>query len=370
MAEPLKNHFNEKLIGELAAQLARADHAFPRAAFLQRATEGLAELALIARGHHVAAALAEFLPRDFEQAAQTMIAALGPPISTELGNGMAPFKYLPFVFYVAKHGLDHFEPSMQLQHELTRRFTAEWSIRAFIEHDEARTLQRLRVWTADPDPHVRRLVSEGTRPRLPWAGRLKKFQADPAPVLALLELLKDDPSLYVRRSVANNLNDIGKDHPELLAEVCRRWLQDASEERRWLVEHALRDAIKKGIPAALGVLGHAARPEVAIEDPSVSPGLVRIGERARISFRLRSTSEGPQSLLVDLGVHFVKSNGGTAPKVFKLRRIELPAKGGFTFEKTISFAEHTTRTPRAGEHRFDVRVNGVIFDGEGFQVAS
>lgn len=368
MAEPLKNYFNETMIGELAAQLHAADKKFPRAAFLRRATEGLAELELLARGRHVAEALAEFLPKDFERASRIMIAALGPEISDELGNGMSPFKYLPFTFYVTRHGLDHFEAAMKLQYEVTKRFSSEASIRAFIEHDEARTMKRLEAWTKDPDPHVRRLVSEGTRPRLPWAGRLRKFQADPTPVLKLLELLKDDPSLYVRRSVANNLNDIGKDHPDLLATVCKRWLKGASEERRWVVEHALRDAIKKGQPAALAVLGHGAAPEVVVEAAKIDPARVKIGDKARISFSLKSTAKKKQSLLVDLGVHFVKANGGTAPKVFKLKRVELPPGGSVALDKLISFAEHTTRKPRAGKHSFDVRVNGVVLPGKKFSV--
>jgi hypothetical protein len=189
-------------------------------------------------------------------------------------------------------------------------------------------------------------------------------------VLALLELLKDDPSLYVRRSVANNLNDIGKDHPEILAAVCARWSKGASAERRWLIEHALRDAIKKGDPRALAVLGHAERPKVKIEEAAVSPAKVRIGERVRISFTLVSASAKSQSLLVDLGVHFVKAGGHATLKVFKLKRIELAPRGRVSLSKSISFAEHTTRKPYPGVHRFDVRVNGAVLAGKEFRVVS
>ena len=169
---------------------------------------------------------------------------------------MAAFLYMPHLFFVARHGLDHFEDSMRAQHALTQLFTAEYSIRAFLEKHPGATLARLREWTADPSHHVRRLVSEGTRPRLPWAPRLRAFQKDPRPVLELLELLKDDPELYVRRSVANNLNDIGKDHPALLTAVAKRWLRGASPERRWIVSHALRSAVKRADAGALGALGY------------------------------------------------------------------------------------------------------------------
>ena len=142
-----------------------------------------------------------------------------------------------------------------------------FSVKHYLEQHPKATLAQLMAWTRDPSEHVRRLLSEGTRPRLPWASRLPAFQRDPAPVLALLERLKDDPALYVRRSVANNLNDIGKDHPDLLADTARSWLQDASPERRWIVQHALRSAVKRGEPGALVALGFGAAADVPICQP-------------------------------------------------------------------------------------------------------
>ncbi len=196
---------------------------------------------------------------------------------------MQPFRYMPFVFYVGQHGLGAFEESMLAQYELTKRFTAEFSIRPFLIHHEAATLARLRQWTVDPDPNVRRLVSEGTRPRLPWAPRLPAFIADPAPVLELLELLRDDPSEYVRRSVANNLNDISKDHPDVVVEVARRWWADGDEPRRRLVRHALRTLVKRGDPAALEVLGHVGADHLVVREVSIDPRDPTIGGSVRIT---------------------------------------------------------------------------------------
>jgi 3-methyladenine DNA glycosylase AlkC len=158
---------------------------------------------------------------------------------------LASFFYLPHTCFVARYGLDHFEASMQAQYELTQRFTAEFSIRPFLSKHEDKTLHVLKGWAQDTSEHVRRLASEGTRPRLPWAPRFPRFQKDPQPVVNLLEFLKDDISPYVRRSVANNLNDIGKDHPDILVEVARSWLVNASPQRAQLVRHALRSAIKR-----------------------------------------------------------------------------------------------------------------------------
>ena len=178
---------------------------------MRDATRGLEALELMDRGRHVMRAMRTHLPQDPAEAIGILERSLGPPLDGTEGHGMAPFRYLPHVLFVATHGLRCFEASMRAQHALTQRFTAEFSVRPFLEAEPARTLARLTAWTRDPSPHVRRLVSEGTRPRLPWAGRLRAFQRDPTPTLALLERLKDDPHPYVRRSVANHLNDIGKD---------------------------------------------------------------------------------------------------------------------------------------------------------------
>jgi 3-methyladenine DNA glycosylase AlkC len=148
-------------------------------------------------------------------------------------------------------GEDPFEVSMQAQYELTQRFSAEFSIRPFLIQQQARTLDRLLDWTTDPNPHVRRLCSDGTRSRLPWGVRIPAFIANPEPVFPILEALKGDESLYVRRSVANHLGDIAKDHPEQVLEICDRWLNTATPEVKWLIHHALRYPAKKEDRVAL-----------------------------------------------------------------------------------------------------------------------
>src|SRR5262245_24710580 len=186
------------------------------------------------------------LPRAFPAAAEILVASLGPELDGTEGFGLSPFRYLPHVLFVQKYGLDHFEPAMRAQYELTKRFSAESSIRAYLVKYPDATYARLVEWARDESPHVRRLVSEGPRPRLPWAPRLPAFQKDPRPVIALLELLKDDPERYVQRSVANNINDIGKDHPDVAVALCRQWLNSATPARRWIVGHALRSLVKRG----------------------------------------------------------------------------------------------------------------------------
>jgi 3-methyladenine DNA glycosylase AlkC len=360
MAESLKTFFSPALVMRLAGDIERVYPSFPSRGFIRDATKGLDELELLDRGKHIMRALERHLPASYPDAIDILLRSLGPEHPTDelIGVGMAPFYYLPHTQFVATRGLDHFELSMRAQYELTKRFSAESSIRPFIEADPERSLATLREWAGDPNAHVRRLVSEGTRLRLPWAMRVRWLDANPERVLQLLELLKDDPAPLVRRSVANNLNDLGKVHPALLARTCGAWLDGASVERRALVEHALRSAVKRGDANALRLLGYGKKAAVAIDGVRIVPARVRIGGSVAVRFVVRSTSRTKQELLVDLGVHFVKAGGKSARKVFKIKRLVLSAGEKVALTKSVSLAVHTTRTPRPGRHGVDVIVNG------------
>lgn len=360
MPEQLKFFFSPALVRRLAREVASAHPAFPTQRFIKAACSRLDDLELLGRGRHIAGALAAHLPRSYPAAIRVLLRSLGPEHASEelVGAGMAPFFYLPHVLFVTERGLDHFDLSMRAQYELTKRFSAESSIRPYIAKYPERTFSVLREWTTDENAHVRRLVSEGTRLRLPWAARVPWLDANPERVLELLERLKDDATTLVRRSVANNLNDLGKVRPELLTRTCAAWLVGASAERRALVEHALRSAVKRGRTDALRLLGYGGKAAVSIEDVRFAPPRVSIGGRVAIDFTLRSLSRRPQNLLVDVAVHFVKANRAAAPKVFKLNRVILPPQDRITLHASVSMAVHTTRTPRPGRHAVDVIVNG------------
>ena len=296
---------------------------------------------------------------DVPHAIAAMVSAVQQPHGRDPGQSLAAFLYLPHTQFVAQYGLAHFEESMRAQHALTQRFTAEFSIRPFLEHHPEATLRQLKAWANDPSAHVRRLVSEGTRPRLPWAPRLRRFQADPTPVLALLELLKDDPELYVRRSVANNLNDIGKDHPDVLTRTAQAWLQGASAQRAWIVGHALRSAVKRGERGALQVLGFGKAAQVSVANTRITPARAVSGGAVHIAFEVTNTHTAAQSVLVDFGVHYVKANGQTRAKVFKLKTLELAPGQTVALAKKLSLTEMTTRKHYHGLHRVDVILNGL-----------
>ena len=370
MAEPLKAFFSAELVRKLAREVGRAHPAFAARAFIAQACAGLDELELLERGKHIATALANHLPSAYPEAIDVLLRSLGPEHATDelIGVGMAPFFYLPHALFVAEYGLAHFELSMRAQYELTKRFSAEACIRPYIAKHPERTCAVLRAWARDENAHVRRLVSEGTRLRLPWAMRVTWLDQNPKRVIELLELLKDDSTTLVRRSVANNLNDLGKVHPELLIETCAAWLKDASLERRALVEHALRSAVKRGEAGALQLLGFGKKPSVAVEHVRFQPRRVTIGGQVAIRFTLRSTARASQDLLVDLRVHFVKASGKRSPKVFKLKRVQLPARARIELATRLSLAVHTTRKPRPGRHAIDVLINGEPIPAGAFDV--
>ncbi len=363
----LKDQFGPGVPRAIAAMIRAVHREFPQAAFLRDALAGYGGLSLTGRGYQIAEALRAHLPAEFPRAVDILLASASQPHEHQASGGMASFLYMPHMFFVAKHGLDHFEDSMRAQHALTQRFTAEFSIRAFLEKHPEKTLARLREWASDPSHHVRRLVSEGTRPRLPWAPRLRAFQRDPRPVVELLELLKDDPELYVRRSVANNLNDIGKDHPELLTKIARRWLRDASFERRWIVRHALRSAVKRAEPGALAALGYGQEATVKLRKKVITPASPRIGGQVSIGFELANHSRKPARVLADLVVHFVKARGSGA-KTFKLRAVTIAPGEHVALAKQIGLRQLTTRKHYPGIHRVEALLNGRRFPLGEFQL--
>jgi 3-methyladenine DNA glycosylase AlkC len=282
----------------------------------------------------------------------------GEPVSP--GDVVSSFYHLPHSMYIAEHGLDHLPEAMQAQHALTQRFTAEFSLRPFLQTHTQATLAHLTQWASDPSAHVRRAVSEATRPRLPWAARLPDFVRDPSPVLPLLARLRDDSSSYVRRSVANHLNDIGKDHPELLTGTARQWLDDAPvpATRQALLRHALRTAIKRGDAQALALFGHGQASVLQIQSANITPSKARIGDSVTLHCTLHNPSAQAASALADWRVFYVKANGTLSPKVFKGSTVQIDAHGHGVLEKTLSLRQMSTRTHHPGRHTVEIVLNG------------
>jgi len=250
---PLKLVLDLKAITQLGENLQTVHAVFEKDNFIKEAMKDIEELSLTERSKHIAEAMQKHLPKSYPEAIEIILKSLTPPLTTTEGNGLATMFYMPHCNYVAKYGLEHFDTSINAQYELTKRFTCEFSIRPFIIADEKKTMKVLYKWMKDTDPHVRRLASEGTRPRLPWAMKIDSFVKDPTPSLKILEHLKNDPDLYVRRSVANHVGDIAKDNLDLALDLCENWLNGASTELKWVIRHAVRNPFKKGNERAIAL---------------------------------------------------------------------------------------------------------------------
>jgi 3-methyladenine DNA glycosylase AlkC len=368
MAAALKERLALAEVTQIGQMLVKVWPEFPLAAFIQQASSQFAQQELMQRAKAVAEALNRCLPPDYPQAVALVVASLGPVIEVDASPSHSPFLYLPHVLWVGQFGLAHFEASIWAQYELTQRFTAEFSIRAFIEAYPEAMLAQLQHWLTDDSAHVRRLVSEGTRPRLPWAARLREFQRDPRPVLALLAQLKDDPSLYVRRSVANNLNDISKDHPDLVLSSLAEWQLTHTPEGRWLLRHALRSLLKAGHPQALAVLGVAATPQAQVQSVRIEPNPAYIGQQLRLSCLLHNEAEVEQTWRIDLQLDYQKAQSKTRSKVFRIKTLVIAAQSAVWVSKVISLQQMTTRTHYPGWHGLSLIINGCCYPLTGFEL--
>ena len=378
--EPFKNLINAGTVSAAGLHLQRSWTGFDRPRFEALANQGLDALELKARMLQLADAMRVTLPADFNAACTVLEASLAPPLpldargepsaltSAETRTGLAGWVIWSMGEFVARHGQHDVRRSLNCLHALTQRSTAEFAIRPFIQQQPDVVWPVLARWANDPSAHVRRLVSEGSRPRLPWGLRLQALVADPTPALPLLRVLQDDPSSYVRRSVANHLNDIAKDHPGLVAGWVRDHLIETTPERRALLRHASRSLIKQGHAPTLAAWGLASGLQGRV-GLSLSATSASVGESLGLSVTLQSTSHQPQPLEIDYAVHHVRANGSTSPKVFKGWKLTLAAGETRTLDKRHSLKPVTTRTLYPGLHRMELRVNGVALAEAAFDLS-
>ncbi|MDR2257696.1 MAG: DNA alkylation repair protein [Treponema sp.] len=365
MAEPLKNIYDRKFLQGLGAKIQAVYPVFDAPGFIGRVMDKEWKgLALKARMRKITEALGACLPAPYEE-------ALG--ILLSIAEECRGFPYLMFPDFVARYGLDkkHRRRSLKALEIFTRQSSAEFAIRPFIKLDPEGVMRQMLDWAKHKNEHVRRLASEGCRPRLPWGESLPVFKKDPAPVLAVLEQLKDDPSLYVRKSVANNLNDISKDNPAVVLAAAKRW-KGFSPRTDWIIRRACRTFIRRGDPRAYALFeyglwdgGGPAGAASLISDIqfSLNPRKLRIGERGEIRWAFTVREGGPVRLRVEYGIDFVKAGRGGAGgrvsrKLFVL--LDKTAAGGLRLEgkRVHRWADLSTRRHYPGDHRVVLLVNG------------
>ena len=349
MAEPFKHRFLQRpFFEQLAGDITARYPAFDRERFFgQLYDDSWDALELKGRLRHASEALGAALPADYRK-------ALG--ILMKVEGRHSGFDHLLFADFVERFGEDDYDASMAALEVLTRS-SAEFAVRPFLRRYPERAFARMLAWAGHESEHVRRLASEGCRPRLPWGTALRELKQDPAPILPILERLKDDPAEYVRRSVANNLGDIAKDHPDLAIGIATRWMAE-DRARTPLVKHALRDLLKKGNRRALRLFGVGAKPAVAVERLEVVPRRIAVGGTAALRVTLRSTSRRAQRLRLEYAITYARPGGRTARRVFKMADASLAAGAALDLARKLNFADRTIRTHHPGRHTVALVANG------------
>ncbi len=350
-----KDTFNQESVGALADAIRHQYPAFNQEAFIASVfDDDWAARELKERMRHITISLHDLLPGAYRTAIDILRRAL-PALH---GHG---FVQMVFPDYVEVYGLDDWEASISALETFTQVVSAEFAIRPFIIRYQDRTIAQMLEWARHPSPEVRRLASEGCRPRLPWGIALPALKADPSPILPILEHLKHDQCESVRRSVANNLNDISKDRPKVVIEVLRRWQADDTEEISWITAHALRTLLKAGHPDALALLGYHQNPAIAVHSLSVEPDTISMGDAVTFSFDIESLDDQPQNLMIDYLVHHMRANGMQTPKVFKLTKKTIQPGQVLHIERRHSFAPVMTRKYYPGQHAIEPKINGQRF---------
>ncbi|MFS1513923.1 DNA alkylation repair protein [Chengkuizengella sp. SCS-71B] len=350
--EPVKNTFNQVFFEKLTDTISKYDSNFSKELFLSKVlTDDWDGYELKERMHHVTECLYETLPKDYESAIGILMKAASK-VTFEFG-------FAPMIFpnFVELYGLDDWDISVKALEEFTKYSSSEFAVRPFIIKDVNRMMEKMEKWAHHDNLHVRRLASEGCRPRLPWAIALPAFKKDPSMIFPILELLKNDPEEYVRRSVANNLNDISKDHPKLVLQIARKWL-GISKETDWLVKHALRTLLKAGNTEALLMFGFSDPIYIDITNFQIHNEKVNIGDTLSFSFQLKKNKDTDEKVRIEYAIYFMKANGELTRKVFKISERVLTNRIE-EINRNHSFKLITTRKYYPGQHKVSIIINGV-----------
>ncbi|MDC1067905.1 DNA alkylation repair protein [Candidatus Kapabacteria bacterium] len=355
-----KDIINKDIITELAANLKKCYSDFKAEEFIEFVTSSLPSQEFKERIVQVTIGLEKYLPSDFPTAINILNESLGDELPDRdiLGEkNYESFYITSFGEFVSRNGSNYFDLSMDALYEQTKRLTSEFSIRIFLENYETETLEVLKRWAKDSNQHVRRLVSEGSRPRLPWGLMLKSFVKNPDPILKLLELLKNDESSYVRRSVANSLNDISKDHPHKVIFALRSW-KNGTKEMSQLTRHALRTLIKEGNQDALALCGFDDGDKLELEEFSLKSDNVQFGKELEFEIKLKSNKELTSNIMIDYAIHYMKANKKLSRKIYKLSKKKLEPSTAIIINGKRNFKEISTRKFYSGIHKIEIICNG------------
>ena len=351
-----KHWISPALVKKIADAVTSAYPAFNAKAF-SKISKDLKDLELKPRVLLIRDSLHMNLPADYPKAVKILLKAVD-------NSKLSGFDLCAFTEFVQTYGLDHFEISMKALYQLTQKFTAEFAVRPFIVKYPKETFSLLLKWSEDPSEHIRRWTSEGSRPRLPWGMKLHGSIKDPKDGIKILSNLKFDESLYVRKSIANHLNDIAKDHPDLVIQTLKVWRKGCPEKHLakldWIQKQALRSLIKAGYKPALKLMGYGEDALIKVGNLKLNKKKFLMNDVIAFEIEMTSTIAKAQTIAIDYVIHFQKANKKLSPKVFKLKVIELKGKETFVLKKNHPIRPVTTRKHYPGLHKIEIQINGNI----------
>lgn len=372
---PLKDQLNKEKIKYLSSEIIRVFPKFNQKKFERLVFDKLLTLELKERVSLISYALYEILPQSYEESISILLKTLclekdfeNHQWSGSDYDGVSGFLVWPLTQFVQDYGINHFETSMDALFEMTKRFTGEFAIRTFIAHYDEKVFDLLFSKLNHPSVHVRRLISEGTRPNLPWAMKVEKIHNNLQRNIKLISHLKDDPEEYVRKSVANHLNDISKIDKDLMLKTCKKWFDKENAERLKLIKHACRTLLKKGDIEALKLNKYITNPKIEVLVFKLSNKKVKKGESIKLDVKLSSRARKSQKLLIDYIIYFPSKRGDIRKKVFRLKDIKLEGFTELSIKKTISFKDLTIRSYYEGLYKVQLKVGSQLFDTINFEL--
>jgi len=350
MPEKLKDqYFTKESVTKFAEIVKLFYSKFDKKKFIKLVFDNnFGDIELMAKMHHVTICLEQVLPESYQKTLSVLI---------KVAPKVKGFESICLPDYVEKYGIAYWDESLDALAVFTKYSSSEFAIRPYIIKNENNAMALMKKLARDKDKNVRRFASEGCRPRLPWAMALPNLKKDPSLILPILELLKNDESEFVRRSVANNLKDISKDHPNLVLKLCKKW-QGKSEETNWIIKHACRTLLKSGNSQAMVLFGFGDPKNINVENLTLNKKKIKIGQKLEFSYMLKVTAKKKSKVRLEYAVTFAKANNKFSKKVFKISEKSYDP-GEYSLSKKHSFANLSTRKHYAGKHQIAIIVNGV-----------
>ena len=366
MAELFKDLYNDAFFEKLTATVQFIVPDFNAPSFLNAIHDDTWEdQAFKQRMRHIAIVLEQHLPGNFEAQAEVLLKVVAHLVSRGIKEESVEFMFLPD--FIELFGGAHFDTSVKAFERITQFTSCEFAVRPFIINAQEAMMAQMNLWATHEQPMVRRLATEGCRPRLPWAMAIPAFKKDPAPILPILEQLKNDSSESVRRSVANNLNDISKDNPDIVIQLAKAW-KGQRKETDWVVKHACRTLLKQGNTEVLELFGFSAIEHISVADFAVTTPVVRIGEALEFAFKISNKNTTSTKIRLEYGIYFQKANGSLSRKVFKISEKSYAANSTTNIIRKQPFKIITTRKLYPGLHRVSLIINGKEMDIRDFQL--